>query len=108
MLRRVQALHPAIICAVNLRREMVNQAAILVMDWTEVQLIPENRSIFSIVDKFDVDLTLLLQSCSDLGDRRWGGRGTLKKPAVASEDLICLVAREVRNARFASTIGWPF
>lgn len=77
---------------------MVNQTAIVVMDWTDVQQIPERRSIFPVIQQLDVDLTVLLQSCSDLGDGRRGCGCALKKPAIASKYLTCPIAREVQKS----------
>lgn len=82
----LEALDSAIFGTINLRSEMIGNAVVIIVDRTEMELVPKSRSIFLVVDQLDIYLALFLHPCADFGDRGRRSSRTLKKATVAPED----------------------
>ena len=90
MLGDFERLDPAIVCAVDLRAEVIHDTAAVIVNWAEVKLVPEGRSILAVVEEFDTGLALLSYRGSYFGNGDFGCCRTLQEPAVFAENLSCM------------------
>jgi hypothetical protein len=69
----------------------------LIVDRAQVQLVPELRTVFLVVQNFDGDFALLGNGCANLCDRCPGGCLSLKEPAVFAQKVLSGVAGQIEK-----------
>jgi hypothetical protein len=105
MLGVFQSLDSTIISAIDLRTEVIDDAATAVMNRAEVKLVPERRSILAVVQSFNTGLALLLYRRPNFGNGDFGCRCALQETTVSAKNLLRTVSVNFRKASFASTMG---
>jgi len=82
---------------VDLAAEAVTQAALAVEDGSDEQGVDEGCAVPTVVGDLDGEVAIVEQRCADLLDVVGLGVRTLEEPAVATDDLVNPVTREVEE-----------
>jgi|GEM_PF-4012785 len=93
----LEFLHLPEISHIQLRGEVVGKLLIVISDRAEMQLVPERRSVFLIVQNVDRSLKLTGYRISKLVDNSSIRILSLQKPAVTSKYLSTLILRQVEK-----------
>mmetsp|Transcript_40837 Transcript_40837/g.127905 ORF Transcript_40837/g.127905 Transcript_40837/m.127905 type:complete len:357 (-) Transcript_40837:397-1467(-) len=82
-----------------LHADVVDDGAVTRPQRRDKELVPERRAVLPVVEEADAHVALLLNGVADHLHRALVGARALQEAAVAAEDLIHGVARELREAR---------
>src|ERR1700722_56867 len=71
--------------------------AVIAVDRAEPKPVPESRATFAIIQNFDIDLAFVRQSGTNFGDGSPRAFGTLKKPAISTDNLFGGISGEIEE-----------